>query len=494
MTRVRSVPVVVMAVAGCVLLAVALRLPYLHVPLGVDEGGVAAIARQWPGGAHGSLYGGAWLDRPPLLLLVYKLGLIWGAAGIRWIATLAAAVLVVVVALIGHLLGGRKTALTASVLAAVLTGSGAMRAVYQPAELFAAVPAAASILCLLLARRRGDVRWLLGAGALAVAAALVKQSFLDAGLAGAVFLVATGVVERRVPWRAVVAYGVGAALPIAAVVVWQLVAHPPEGGLVYALFGFRLAGLHTLQGSNRPLLSRVHGLDVPALRSGLALALIATPFGLVRLRHDGVVLATACAWLAGGLVGIAGGGYYWPHYLIQVIAVTSVAASLLLTTAPDLLRRAALVGAAALAVAAAIHVAPRVHDHPPHLSSSVVGGWIRRHARPGDTQYVLYSRANVGYYTGLRSPYPYAWSLMVRTVPHAIPRLRRLLASPQRPTWVVRWQHADRWGLDRRNLTRGLLARHYVRVATVDHHPILLRRELAGRRGMAILPLPLTLL
>lgn len=42
------------SIAGCVLLAVALRAPYFRVPLGVDEGGIAYIAQAWPGG-HGSL-------------------------------------------------------------------------------------------------------------------------------------------------------------------------------------------------------------------------------------------------------------------------------------------------------------------------------------------------------------------------------------------------------------------------------------------------------
>jgi hypothetical protein len=38
------------ALAGCLLLAVLLRAPYLSTPLGVDEGGVAYIARDWLSG------------------------------------------------------------------------------------------------------------------------------------------------------------------------------------------------------------------------------------------------------------------------------------------------------------------------------------------------------------------------------------------------------------------------------------------------------------
>ena len=54
--------------------------------------------------------------------------------------------------------------------------------------------------------------------------------------------------------------------------------------------------------------------------------------------------------------------------------------------------------------------------------------YVRVHARPGDTQYVMYARANLVYYTGLpsaRTRTPGACSC--RAKPGAIPRLRRLL-------------------------------------------------------------------
>ena len=57
----------------------------------------------------------------------------------------------------------------------------------------------------------------------------------------------------------------------------------------------------------------------------------------------------------------------------------------------------------------------------------------------------MYAKANADYYTGLQSPYPYAWSLLVRAHPGAMPRLLHLLRSPRRPTWVIGWQPPDRW-------------------------------------------------
>src|SRR5687767_11003629 len=66
--------------AGCLLIALLLRAPYLSVPLGRDEGGLSFIARQWDGG---SLYGDYWVDRPPLLLVLFKLAVLGGDDGVR---------------------------------------------------------------------------------------------------------------------------------------------------------------------------------------------------------------------------------------------------------------------------------------------------------------------------------------------------------------------------------------------------------------------------
>ena len=42
------------------------------------------------------------------------------------------------------------------------------------------------------------------------------------------------------------------------------------------------------------------------------------------------------------------------------------------------------------------------------------------------------------YYSGLRDPFPYNWSLMMRALPKAQAELRSMLAAPDRPTWIVR--------------------------------------------------------
>jgi hypothetical protein len=96
---------------------------------------------------------------------------------------------------------------------------------------------------------------------------------------------------------------------------------------------------------------------------------------------------------------------------------------------------------------------------------------------------VLYAKVNVLYYAGLVDPFPYNWSLMIQAVPGAEARLRRLLVSSGRPTWVVRMSTTRSLGLDRSGATQRLLARHYRSVGTVCGATVFLERGASGRQA-----------
>jgi hypothetical protein len=467
---------------GCLLLALVLRAPYLSSALGLDEGGVAFIARNWPSG-HGSLYGSYWLDRPPLLVALYKLAVLGGEAGVRVLGALAALALVTAITLLAREVAGQRAGLIGGLLAALLTGSFAIGAVYTPGELLAAVPSTLSVLCLVVAHRRRVARFAFAAGLLAAAALLIKQSFLDAGLAGLAFVVASGVVDRGVRVRWPLVYAAGAAIPIVALLGWQVAAQLPDGGFVYALVGFRIDALHALADSSIPLHLRLRQLEAPAIGSGLALSVGLAIIGLGRLRGDRVLLVTFAAWLAGATAGVLAGGSYWAHYLIELVPVSCVAAAAGIAGRQRPTRIVLTGACAAVALFAAVGGVVHHALDPPYQRELAVARYVRDHARPGDTQYVMYARANVNYYAGLPSPYPYMWSLMDRAVPGAPARLQRLLGSTRRPTWVVQWQDAGSWQLDPGDRTGRLLARGYRLAATVRGHRIYRRREIpAGAR------------
>jgi hypothetical protein len=232
----------------------------------------------------------------------------------------------------------------------------------------------------------------------------------------------------------------------------------------YALLGFRIDALDALTGTDPPLGERLGRLIAPALGSALVVVLPAAVAGVVALRRDAVLAWTAAAWLATGGAAVLAGGSYWAHYLIQLVPACSVLAAVALERAAPW-RRAAF-GAAVLLIVAVVngHGAVRVRERPPQALELAAAAFVRDHARPGDTQYVLYARANVLYYVDLPTPYPYAWSLMLRTIPGATERLHDVLATRRRPTWVLQWQRFDAWGLDPYGRTRTLVSTHYRRV------------------------------
>jgi 4-amino-4-deoxy-L-arabinose transferase-like glycosyltransferase len=460
-----------LVLAVALIVCLGLRLLYIDFPLGTDEGGVAFIAKAW-GTGHGSLYGAYWLDRPPLLVALYKLAVLGGPLGIRVLGALAALALVAITTAVTQAVAGHRAARVAAVLSAGLASSAALSSVFTPGELLAAVPACASVGCLVAAHRRDQARWLVGAGLLAVAAALVKQSFLDAGFAGAIFLIASSVRDRRPRLRWAGAYAAGALIPLLAVAAWLVVADVSVGSLAYALIGFRVDALHALSASSSPLHVRVRSLIVPGELSGLFVVLLVGLRGIWTLRRDGVLAVTFGAWLAAGAVGVLGGGSYWPHYLIELVAPASLLAGVALAVVHRRVRAVVVIAFAAVAIIGTVGAVAPMRASRQRSGIAAMARYVRTHARPGDTQYVMYARANVGYYTGLQSPYPYAWSLLVRAHPGAIPRLLHLLRSPQRPTWIVGWQKPNHWQLDPQHAIAHALHAHYRVVAHVHGHPI----------------------
>lgn len=462
-------------------LAVLLRVPWLGTPLGNDEGGLAYIA----GSGHGSgpfLYGDFFIDRPPLLLAVFRLAAeTGGTAAVRTIGVFAAVAVVASTMVLARDVAGERAARLAAGITAVLVSSAALGSVFTPAELLAVLPSTLSVLLVWRGLRGEAARpgLLFAAGVLAVCALLVKQSFGDALLAGTVCLAAT-VRWRRWPRRAVAiaagAYAAGIVTTYLGLEVWERLAAIPDGSVSYALLGFRLDGLAALAGTANGLPGRfAERLLLPLGLSGFAVVLIWTVAGLRSARHDRVLTTTLGAWGLGGTLGVLGGGSYWGHYLIQLIPFAAVSASIALAGA-SARRTCATVAVLGVCALGGVVIGPLATTNE-KSSSAAIGSAVAASARPGDTIHVLYSQANVLYYSGLRDPYPYQWSLMMRALPGAQAELRTLLASPTRPTWIVEWEAPSSYDLDRSGETTRLLRRHYRRISTACGVGVLVRRD-----------------
>jgi hypothetical protein len=482
----RRTRTVLLAVSAGVVVA---RLVFVGQPLRSDEGGYLFAARHWDPGTGEFIYGDFHVDRPPLLLLVYRVAALseWdGMVRLLTIPVVLAAVLAVAWA--GSLAAGWRGARWSAVVAGALLCSPALAADQADGELFAVPFVAASVAFSLNAWRGESVgRQLgygLGAGALATAASLVKQNFLEGLVFAGVLLVADVCTRRRVTGRcvAVGAGFLGGVVTANATAYLWAVTNDLEPLRVWAdLVTFRGQALGVIWSGS---------IEAPMVRAGvlilLGLVSMTLPITWTWMRrlsaHPGRV--TPVEWavtgmLLFGMVAITLGGSYWPHYLLELTVAVALAAGILAagvgTWAQRVRRQARLaVGSGALAVALVTLVYAAV---PQVWFQERTGRWLAATAAPGDTAFVAYGHASVLEAADLASPYPYLWSLPMRTLDPVQHRLRTTLAGADAPTWLIQINGADSWGIDRDGRLRELIERRYEHVAEVCGHAVLLRSD-----------------
>lgn len=463
-------------VAGPFLLVAGVRLATMGDALTNDEAGSAVVGRSWlrgdfPG-VDPSAYGAYWFDRPPLLPLVYGLAdLAGGATGVRLLGLAAALALVALVGRIARTVLGQQAVLASRWIAAPLLASAPMQADRTYGELLAAVPAALAVwlLALVCARVRGRVVLeSFAAGAAAVAALLVKQSALDAALVAAALAFA-----GHLPRRAVVAGAAGMAATLALVAAWAATTPGGIGGLVEVTIGFRLEQLGANAASDAAPVVGVARLLLPAVLSGLLVAALAASIGIARLA-GGWRRVLLASWCVAAVLGMLGGGFYWPHYLIQLVPPIALGGAALMTT-PRSGRMPALTLAALLAALAI--AGPQLRQLVPHTGrfddlARRVGEQVRERSEPGDRILVLQARPGIVHASGLRSATPWLWSAIVQTRPGVAEEVERTLGSSAPPRWVVRWD--TRPTTDKRRDVRvlALLHRRYDRVEDVEDRTI----------------------
>jgi hypothetical protein len=152
------------------------------------------------------------------------------------------------------------------------------------------------------------------------------------------------------------------------------------------------------------------------------------------------------AWLFAGFVGINLGGSYWPHYFVQPLpALVLLAAAAVVAVRRTALRRAlaAVIVLPTVAwLAALVVMSPaRRADTIPYDALAArddrIAAFIRADTTATDRIYVLESEAYLYFAAQRESPYPYLWGKPIDKIPDALPRLRAMLTSPQRPTLVI---------------------------------------------------------
>lgn len=460
--------------AGVLAAMVVVRLLYLGEAAGSDEAGFLLVGAGWH---HGdSLYGSYWVDRPPLLIWIMQLA---GSVSSLRLWGLGASVLMVLgVARTAYVASGDRAARWAASAAALFSAAHWFGVPRTNGEMLAgAFVAWGFALTVQALLRPGRLSWAWGAGAgvLAGCALLVKQTVADGLVFALVMAIAVGwkPCHRPVAVRVVTAGVAGTLLTVGLGIAAAATRGTSPAELYDALVTFRAdAGEVIRTSASDATTDRLVVLLATWVAGGLAFVAVLAIWHALR-RREPVLLATAATI---GFVSAAAmlGGSYWAHYLLQLVPASALAVGLVAERmAPRL--QFALVGVVLVATTSNVFwsfVSPPEHGE----QARVVGRWLKASAVPGDSVVVAYGQPNVVAQAGMDSPYPYLWSLPVRTLDPDLSVMSSVLDGDARPTWFVDWSGLDSWAIDPAAL-RPVLERHYRQVSDVCGHRVWLARS-----------------
>ena len=460
-----------MAVAACLLG----RAPLIALPLSPDEGGLLMVSSQWSPGT--SVYGDYWVDRPPLLIWIMQLA--GGLTTLRVVGLVASVVTVLGLARAGYVARGPYAARWAGAAAALFGAAHWLGTPRVNGEMLAGAFVAWSFaLTLQAVLRPGSRGNLLGfvAGALAASAMLIKQTIADGVVLAVVLVVVLAWQrsdDRRTATRVLGWGAAGGGLTVGASLAGAATRGTSPAELFDALVVFRFqAGEVVRMSASEATGHRLWILLAIWLVSGLAVVTALACWYAARTRDPALLAAV-------GVIGVDSlfallGGSYWGHYLLQLVPATALAVGLL----ADRVRPRVRTGVAAAIVAATLgNVAWAAATQPSEdAEAEVVGHWLRDSGHRTDTMVVAYGQPNVVSNAEMASPYPYLWSLPVRTLDANLREFTAVLDGPGRPTWFVDWSGLESWGVDPSRL-RVALREHYRKVGDLCGRTIWLRED-----------------
>jgi hypothetical protein len=449
----RRIGVAWLAVAA--LAFVALRVPFLDVPLERDEGEYAYVAwRMLEGDVP---YRDAFDQKPPGVFAAYAAAfLVFGRSveGIRLFLHLWSAATALVLFACVRRLSGSLAGAGAVLLFAVASTDPRIGATSANTEMFLLLPMTGALWCWLRSEAGGRPgAWLAAAGALAALACWFKP----VAATNALYLVWLAVFASR--GRAgsaaerVAALALGAALASAAVLA-PFAARGALGELADAVI------LHNLVYASRRTFAE--GLDnlafalaeqLPSFAVAWLLAGLGLAVGSSRSRR---VLA---GWLLASAAGAAVGLQFRPHYFVQLLPPLAALGGIGLAFAAERLGRsparavpvAALLALLAVAPALAANraalfagspeaVARRLWGLNPFPESRAIADYIARTSGPEDTVFVVGSEPQIPFYAARRSATRYIiFYPLTGRFDRALERQREVVDEVERaqPLYVV---------------------------------------------------------
>lgn len=471
-------------VAVAVVVAVLARLPALTRPVRADEAGFLLVARALDPRPD-SPYGAYWVDRPPPLIWLYAgVDALGGETALRVIGALVAGLTVWLAARVAALAGPPRAVPWAAGFATAVLSNPMIDVVSVKGELLA-LPLLLGSIALTLAAVRRMSGWLaFAAGVVAMLAVGLKQNLATGLVFALVLLVAavlTGRLARGCALRVGLAGTAGAALPVLATLVWARAEGVRLGELAYAVAGFRTDAA-------RVIAEEVS--DAPERRAlvlllvAVATMLLPVVAGLVAHARElwtdaAPLVAATVATVAFDLVSLAAGGSYWQAYLLPLVPGAVLCVALLAGRESTGGRRMRLlvVAAGISAVAAMAFWIVWNATGQQEFDEVRTGEALAEAAEPGDTLVVFGGRPDLQSASGMPSPYPYLWSLPMRTRDPGYADLTDLLSGPDAPTWLVLWVAPDAWSdVGVAELERVVDERYAVHGDTCNGRAVYLRR------------------
>ncbi len=465
---------VIAAVTACLLLYV----PALLVPLLPDEAGYWVVARDWDPQPD-NMFGFYWADRTPVLIWMFQAADALGGPFMPRAFTAALAGLMVVAAFrSARIVAGPDAARWSTAATVILLSSPAWYAWTAKSESLGVPLVMVSCWLALeaLHHRPGWARLALatGAGTAGMLAMGMKQN-LAGGLVFGMVLLVTSLLRRDLRPRLVAMLAsaelAGAMLPVLGLLVWAEVNGVRTASMWEMIYGFRSDAFDVItRGHASAPLSRIRDLLLLFLGTGMGVLIV---LFLVSMRHvftvRPAVTTAVVAMLVVDIAGIVLGGSYWSPYLVALVPATILGVALVLVSGSlvRLLKATVVFAAVSSAVVLAYfgytHLTGR--SESPH--ATYTGRAVGAAADPDDTILVLYGVPEIVRASGLDSPYPYLWSLPIRTLDPDLSLLRTTVEGGDAPVWIVQRGALNAWGLDGRHRLRDLLHSKYVVSARV---------------------------
>ena len=461
------------------------------MPMIADEGGYAYATRGWLDGA-GDLYDDIWISRPQGIFYLYAvifetLGTDTVAFRIAaWISVCGTAVAVWAIA---RRWRPEPVAAIASLIFVVVSGAPNLEGYTANAEMFMMLPSAWSVWTLIKAiETRWSANWVFLTGVLIGIATMLKPSGIVMLPVAVVTILALTRWQGRAAWLVPVAGLLGgvAIIGIPALIHGWILGW---SDFIYATVTYRLtmqssatvgiadhlAALSRLIQRILPLLILVAAVTLIAHRRDVAAGFSRTVRSLpdhpirqipsrIRLalghvgeppreRHldvpDDRIGMILRLWVLASIAGIAMGGDWWAHYLVQIAAPFAIWFSSMILTAMESVRKRArttLVVATAIVVLSPYWVVAlgstedmsnHLFAHPGYQAQDEIATWLQDNSDPGTPIFVAFDQAAI-YYLADRPPaYRHLYDQELRALPGSYSDIISIIRSPERPLYII---------------------------------------------------------